>query len=168
MFTNFSPTYLLIVQKKKSESTLCSASIAHKHIFNSIVDSMLRSGVLSLVRCHSNVAKRSFKSSSVVSAPVLLDKVSRSTVLPQLSEGGWKMVDGRDAIKKNYVFTDFVEAFDFMTRVAVEAEKVNHHPEWFNVYNRVDVTLATHDCGGLSQLDVNMARKMDELSQKKK
>lgn len=137
------------------------------NIFISIVDNMLRSGASSLLRCHSKVVGRNFHSSSVVSAPVLLDKASRSTVIPQLNESGWKLVDGRDAIMKNYVFTDFVEAFDFMTRVAVEAEKVNHHPEWFNVYNRVDVTLATHDCGGLSQLDVNMARKMDELSQKK-
>lgn len=129
---------------------------------------MLRSGGLCLLRCHNKVGVRGFKSSPVTSVPVLLDTVSRSTLIPKLNESGWKMVDGRDAIVKNYVFADFVEAFDFMTRVAVEAEKVNHHPEWFNVYNRVDVTLATHDCGGLSQLDVNMAKKMDELSQKKK
>lgn len=131
---------------------------------------MLARGALCLLRTDGKVIVRGFKSSPVISRaePVLLDTASRTTLIPKLNERGWKLVTGRDAIVKNYVFTDFVEAFDFMTRVAVEAEKVNHHPEWFNVYNRVDVTLATHDCGGLSQLDVDMANKMDELSQKKR
>jgi 4a-hydroxytetrahydrobiopterin dehydratase len=110
---------------------------------------------------------RGFMSSAVRSAPVLLGETARKTSIPQLDKAGWKLVEGRDAIKKSFVFVDFVEAFDFMTRVSVEAEKVNHHPEWFNVYNKVDITLSTHDCGGLSKLDVDMATKMDELSQKK-
>jgi len=96
--------------------------------------------------------------------PVLLDSAARSTIMPQLNSSGWKVAEGRDAIQKSFVFGNFVEAFHFMTLVSVEAERVCHHPEWFNVYNKVDVTLATHDCGGLSILDVNMAAKMDEFS----
>lgn len=68
------------------------------------------------------------------------------------------MVDGRDAIEKKFQFKDFNEAFGFMSRVALKAEKMDHHPEWFNVYNKVDITLSTHDCGGLSQKDVTLAK----------
>ena len=73
------------------------------------------------------------------------------------------MVDGRDAIEKEYVFENFVEAFGWMTQVAIWAEKWDHHPEWFNVYKTVNVTLSTHDVGGLSALDAKLARKMDAL-----
>lgn len=86
--------------------------------------------------------------------------------LNELSKAGWKTVDNRDAIMKTYTFANFVDAFAFMVKCAIEAEKVNHHPEWFNVYNRVEVTLSTHDCGGLSQLDINMAKTMDKLNGK--
>lgn len=71
---------------------------------------------------------------------------------------GWSPVEGRDAAKKTFNFADFNAAFGFMTRVALAAEKADHHPEWFNVYNRVDITLATHDAGGLSQRDARLAR----------
>jgi 4a-hydroxytetrahydrobiopterin dehydratase len=81
-----------------------------------------------------------------------------------LAEHGWTMVDGREAITKRFVFGDFNEAFGWMTRVALVAEHMNHHPEWFNVYKTLDVTLATHDVGGLSNLDVAMASKMDRLA----
>jgi 4a-hydroxytetrahydrobiopterin dehydratase len=70
---------------------------------------------------------------------------------------------GRDAICKDYKFGDFNQAFGWMTRVALQAEKLDHHPEWFNVYNRVQVTLATHDVDGVSELDLTMARFMDEM-----
>ncbi|MEL6680414.1 MAG: 4a-hydroxytetrahydrobiopterin dehydratase [Pseudomonadota bacterium] len=70
----------------------------------------------------------------------------------------------RDAIAKTYTFGDFVEAWGFMTRAAIVAEGMNHHPEWFNVYNRVEVTLTTHDVDGLSDLDVTLAGKMDALA----
>ncbi len=74
---------------------------------------------------------------------------------------GWTAVDRREAIQKAFRFKDFNQAFGFMTRIALHAEKLNHHPEWFNVYNRVDVTLATHDAGGVTELDVKLARLMD-------
>jgi 4a-hydroxytetrahydrobiopterin dehydratase len=74
---------------------------------------------------------------------------------------GWREVDGRDAITKTFRFTDFNAAFAFMTRAALLAEKMDHHPEWFNVYNRVEVTLSTHDAGGVTELDVKLAAFMD-------
>ena len=75
--------------------------------------------------------------------------------------GGWGEVAGRDAISKKFVFKDFNQAFGFMTRAALVAEKMDHHPEWFNVYNRVDVTLTTHDADGVTELDVTLAKLMD-------
>ena len=74
----------------------------------------------------------------------------------------WRAVEGgRDAIQRTYRFSDFTAAFAFMTRTALMAEKLDHHPEWFNVYNRVDVTLATHDADGVTELDVTLAKLMD-------
>jgi 4a-hydroxytetrahydrobiopterin dehydratase len=75
----------------------------------------------------------------------------------------WKKVKGRSALTRSYEFQDFSMAFGFMARVALVAEKMEHHPEWFNVYNRVDVTLSTHDAGGVTALDLEMARRMDEI-----
>ena len=77
---------------------------------------------------------------------------------------GWQPVAGRDAITKQFRFKDFNEAFGFMTRVALIAEKHDHHPEWFNVYNRVEVVLSTHDAGGLTQRDVALAQAMDVIA----
>lgn len=91
---------------------------------------------------------------------------ARADALSGLSE--WQEVDGRDAISRTYSFANFDEAFGWMTRVAKVAEEMNHHPEWFNVWNRVDVTLSTHDAGGLTELDVALAKKMDELADRKK
>ena len=92
-----------------------------------------------------------------------LSEETRHTVLQPLFDTGWQMVEGRDAIEKEFVFDDFVDAFGWMTRAAIYAEKWNHHPEWFNVYKTVKVTLTTHDAGGLSALDAKLARKMDGL-----
>ncbi|RAK59351.1 4a-hydroxytetrahydrobiopterin dehydratase [Phenylobacterium hankyongense] len=78
---------------------------------------------------------------------------------------GWGAVEGgRDAIHRSYRFADFNAAFGFMTRVALMADKLDHHPEWFNVYNRVEVTLATHDADGVTELDVRLAKFMDEAA----
>ncbi|MEO9875820.1 MAG: 4a-hydroxytetrahydrobiopterin dehydratase [Anderseniella sp.] len=74
---------------------------------------------------------------------------------------GWAEVDGRDAISKTFVFRNFNEAFGWMSRVAMQAEKLDHHPEWSNVYKTVEVTLATHDAGGVTDLDVKLARFMN-------
>ena len=92
-----------------------------------------------------------------------LSDTGRKTVLAPLLDNGWDMVDGRDAIRKTFAFADFTEAFGWMIRAAMYAEKWDHHPEWRNVYNKVEVTLTTHDVGGLSALDAKLARKMDGL-----
>ena len=92
-----------------------------------------------------------------------LDSENKSERLAELSD--WSMIDGRDAIIKKIKFKNFSEAFAFMTRVAIKAEKMNHHPEWFNVYNRLEITLSTHDCGGLSENDIKMAKFIDKLLQ---
>lgn len=76
----------------------------------------------------------------------------------------WHLCEGREAIFKSFKFRDFQEAFGFMTQAALVAEKMNHHPEWSNVYRTVDVTLATHDVGGLSELDLKLAREMDRIA----
>jgi 4a-hydroxytetrahydrobiopterin dehydratase len=77
---------------------------------------------------------------------------------------GWTLVDGRDAIQRSFKFKTFNEAWGFMTRVALMAEKADHHPEWSNVYNRVDILLTTHDCNGLSQRDVKLALAINKLA----
>jgi len=73
----------------------------------------------------------------------------------------WRLVDGREAITRRYLFVDFDAAFAFMTRVALLAAKMDHHPEWSNVYNKLDVTLATHDANGVTQKDIDLAMAMD-------
>lgn len=93
-----------------------------------------------------------------------LTGTEREAALVPLLAAGWQMVKGRDAIAKTFVFRNFVEAFGFMTRAALWAEKWNHHPEWSNVYKTVEVTLTSHDVEGLSARDVKLACKMDELA----
>ena len=84
---------------------------------------------------------------------------ARAKALSGLS--GWSEVPGRDAITRSFKFKGFNEAFGFMSRVALVAEKMDHHPEWSNVYNKVEVVLSTHDAGGLTELDLKLAAKMD-------
>lgn len=91
-----------------------------------------------------------------------LDPDARKAALSRLK--GWTDVPGRDAIAKKFVFKDFNEAFGFMTRAALVAEKMDHHPEWFNVYRTVEVTLATHDAGGVTERDIELAEAMDRLA----
>ncbi|MFN3170510.1 MAG: 4a-hydroxytetrahydrobiopterin dehydratase [Hyphomicrobiales bacterium] len=88
-----------------------------------------------------------------------LSDADRSAALATLE--GWSLVEGREAIEKRYVFGNFVQAFGFMTKCALEAEKADHHPEWSNVYKTVDVTLTTHDAGGLTQKDIALAKAFD-------
>jgi 4a-hydroxytetrahydrobiopterin dehydratase len=87
---------------------------------------------------------------------------ARKSALARLN--GWSEAGGRDAITKKFVFKDFNQAFGFMTRAALVAEEMDHHPEWFNVYKTVDVTLSTHDAGGLTELDVKLAEAMDKIA----
>jgi len=92
----------------------------------------------------------------------MIEKLSphaRDAALASLAN--WMEVEGRDAINRTFSFGDFNTAFGFMTRCALKADQMDHHPEWFNVYNRVEVTLSTHDCGGLSERDVELAMFMD-------
>jgi 4a-hydroxytetrahydrobiopterin dehydratase len=95
-----------------------------------------------------------------------LTSEERSKQLPQLH--GWQAVAGRDAIHRQFRFGDFNEAFGFMTRVALKAQEMNHHPEWFNVYQTVDITLSTHEAGGLTERDVALARFIDAVAQSMK
>jgi 4a-hydroxytetrahydrobiopterin dehydratase len=90
-----------------------------------------------------------------------LTGTARTEALATLA--GWREVEGRDAITRQFSFEDFSAAFAFMTRIALHAERTDHHPEWFNVYSRVDITLTTHDAGGLSRRDIEMARFIDTL-----
>lgn len=101
-------------------------------------------------RCFAKMANRS-----------KLTPEERATELDQLKQAGWKEVEGRDAIYKEYDFKNFNEAFGVMTRVAMQAEKMDHHPEWFNVYKKLQVTLSSHDVNGLSHRDITMAKFID-------
>ena len=95
----------------------------------------------------------------------MAEKLSEAELNGALEElAGWTRVDGRDAIEKTFKFGDFEAAFAFMTQVAQKAEEMNHHPEWFNVYSTVEVTLATHDAGGVTELDITLAKFMDETA----
>lgn len=98
--------------------------------------------------------------------PELLSDEQRKSALDTLD--GWTELGSRDAISKTYTFANFNQAFGWMSRVAMAAEKMNHHPEWFNVYKTVDVTLSTHSAGGLTQLDIDLAAKMDRFAHQKR
>ena len=93
-----------------------------------------------------------------------LESKERNKILKTLKD--WKETRGRDSIEKNYIFKDFTSAFSWMTRIALIAEKMDHHPEWFNVYNKVNVTLSTHDAGGITELDIKLAKEMDKTAKK--
>lgn len=94
--------------------------------------------------------------------PQKLDEAQRQAALADLA--GWQLEPDRDAIRKQFRFADFNAAFGWMARVALMAEKLDHHPEWSNVYNRVEVVLSTHDAGGLTELDIELARFMDRIA----
>ena len=93
------------------------------------------------------------------------ERLERAAAEARMSElSGWALNDAASSISKTFKFSNFIEAFGFMTQAAITAEKLNHHPEWFNVYSRVDVTLNTHDAGGLTELDFKLARAMDKAA----
>jgi len=93
-----------------------------------------------------------------------LTNEDREELIEPLKKLGWSLVENRDAIYKEFLFKDFNEAFGFMTRVALKADKMDHHPEWFNVYNKVQVTLSTHDVSGLSKRDVTLAKFIEDIA----
>ena len=93
-----------------------------------------------------------------------LTGAARGEALTRLEASGWSQAEDRDAIAKTFQFGNFSEAFAWMTQVAMKAEQMDHHPEWSNVYRTVEVTLTTHDAGGLSTLDVKMADAMDQFA----
>eukprot|EP00118_Oscarella_pearsei_P025288 m.307925 g.307925 ORF g.307925 m.307925 type:complete len:115 (+) comp43033_c0_seq1:28-372(+) len=113
---------------------------------------MIKSGLKTVVRLMATKAKK-----------LKLDERDAAG-LAALREAGWKDVDGRDAIHKDFQFKDFNQAFGFMTRVALKADKMDHHPEWFNVYNKVQITLSTHECQGLSVRDITLASFIEEAA----
>ena len=90
-----------------------------------------------------------------------LSPEDRAAALSELSD--WKVLDGRDGIRRKFVFANFNEAWSFMTRIAMEAERRDHHPEWSNVWASVDIILSTHDCNGLSSRDIKLARFIDKV-----
>lgn len=135
-------------------SSVCSPNLLHSSL------SHRRSPNPSLL--HSSPSHRRCQFASKPSPKMSLSAEDRKTHLEPLLAAGWSMdPSGRDAIKKEFKFKDFNQAFGFMTRVAMKAEKMDHHPEWFNCYNRVDVLLSSHDVNGLSQRDINMAKAME-------
>lgn len=95
-----------------------------------------------------------------------LDRADIETQLKADTLAGWALAADKDALTKTFLFKDFSESFGFMTRCAMLAEKMNHHPEWFNVWNRVEVTLNTHDAKGVSELDLKMAKAMNGFTAK--
>ncbi len=95
----------------------------------------------------------------------MAQRLDADALIGELSKvPGWRLVDGRPAITRTFKFADFSTAWGFMSRAALAAEAMNHHPEWFNVWNRVDVTLSTHDAGGLTALDFKLAAAMDAVA----
>ncbi len=95
----------------------------------------------------------------------MAQKLNSTEIEQELKKlSGWEKLEDREAISRTFTFKDFNEAFGWMTRVALITEKINHHPEWFNVWSRVEVTLSTHDANGLTRLDMQLAASMDKLA----
>ena len=132
---------------KKYDDLLSSDSSTNEEIINSVHSSSLLD-----VQLNIDYQKRTEK----------LSADARTDAMANLD--GWSDVDGRDAIQKTFTFKNFNQAFGFMSRVAMMAEKMDHHPEWFNVYKTVDVTLATHDAGGITELDIKLATFMNKAA----
>jgi 4a-hydroxytetrahydrobiopterin dehydratase len=113
--------------------------------------------------CHDEMTKTSQEDEGETKQ--MAQKLSNDDITKGLLKlAGWTKVEGREAISKKFKFKDFNEAFGWMTRIALQAEKMDHHPEWLNVWNRVEVTLATHSAGGITKLDLKLAAAMDKLA----
>lgn len=94
---------------------------------------------------------------------MVITKLTDEQIKNELTSlAGWSVINGK--LHKDFVFTDFIEAFGFMSKAAIHIEKMNHHPEWFNVYNKIKVDLTTHDAGGITQNDINLARTLNSLA----
>ncbi|XP_011255639.1 probable pterin-4-alpha-carbinolamine dehydratase [Camponotus floridanus] len=120
-------------------------------------------------KCISRIVVKHRDLSAATSKRTKMSKLTpeeREQNLNPLLSSGWTVQSDRDAIYKEFVFKNFNEAFGFMTRVALQAEKMDHHPEWFNVYNKVNITLSSHDVNGLSQRDVKLATFIDKVAGK--
>ncbi|XP_050463254.1 probable pterin-4-alpha-carbinolamine dehydratase [Cataglyphis hispanica] len=119
-------------------------------------------------KCVSRIVKHRDLSATLKRAKMSnkLTPEEREQNLNPLLSSGWTIQSDRDAIYKEFLFKNFNEAFGFMTRVALQAEKMDHHPEWFNVYNKVNITLSSHDVNGLSQRDVKLATFIDKVADK--
>ena len=152
---------LLLFSLSPSSSLLASTSCSHQQLTASRTPNAIAARSLT----SSSSSTSSASGSKKMSGAGKLSQDQRDTVLKQLLDNGWKLdASGRDAISKNFTFPDFNHAFGFMTRVALKADKMNHHPEWFNVYNRVDVTLSSHDVNGLSERDIRLATFIDSAA----
>merc|ERR1712071_677742 len=106
--------------------------------------------------------KQHFSSTSTSRKKMKLSDTDRTQLLKPLQEAGWTF-ENRDAIYKEFMFKDFNQAWGFMSRVALQSEKMDHHPEWFNVYNKVQITLSSHDVNGLSQRDIKLANFIENV-----
>jgi 4a-hydroxytetrahydrobiopterin dehydratase len=139
-------------------------------LFGSANGAVNRSAAFALIRkrsdevceCRREAIHGTIVGSGGVTVAEKLTGNARKTALAKLA--GWSEAKDRDAISRTFTFRDFNEAFGFMTRAALVAEKLDHHPEWFNVYDKVEVTLATHDAGGVTERDIELAAAMDRLA----
>ncbi|VVC91559.1 unnamed protein product [Leptidea sinapis] len=158
---------ILLSSSRSLYNTVCSIAIHfHPAAVAGAVQSAIVSKSINSITSRTGPVARLVSVSPLSTKRKMADKLSkeqRDTDLSPLLKAGWKIQDNRDAIEKEFLFKNFNEAFGFMSRVALLAEKMDHHPEWFNVYNKVQVTLSSHDVNGLSKRDIKMATFMDTI-----
>merc|ERR1711934_253791 len=143
-----------------------TASVCRSALLHGPGRTLLLSPSPSLTHCLTTSASPGLYSSPHHCGPRMVTQLTeemRRLHLGPLLDKGWTMVKDRDAIYKEFIFKDFNQAWGFMSRIALKADKMDHHPEWFNVYNKVQIPLATHDCGGLSAKDVTLASFIEGL-----
>ncbi|KAH8419120.1 hypothetical protein KR222_005599, partial [Zaprionus bogoriensis] len=143
--------------RSSSSSNNNSNSHSHRYVSSVLYPTATRAAATGVGNWRYYSCKQQAKRKMVAK----LTEQERAEKLQPLLDAGWTLVEGRDAIHKEFMLKDFNQAFSFMTGVALLAEKMNHHPEWFNVYNKLQVTLSTHDVGGLSSQDIRMANHFE-------